>query len=73
VSVISSPQQTHLRLLRASTGVGVHTRRNDEGDGIATRAYGVLDVQLNKFSALELERARGVPYQLCCMGVKCGR
>jgi len=53
--------------------VGVHTRHNDEGDRKATRAYGVLDVQLNIFSALELERARGEPCLLWRMGVKLGR
>ena len=50
-------------------GVGVHTRHNGEGDGKATRAYGALDEQLNTFSALELERARGEPCLLCCLGV----
>jgi hypothetical protein len=67
VSVISSPQQQNLR-----SGVGVHTRHNDEGDGKARRAHGVLDVQLNTFSALELEIARGKFCLLCCMGVKLG-
>ena len=55
------------------TGVGVHTRHNGEGDGKSTRACGALNAQVNTFSALELERARGELCLLCCLGVKLGR